>query len=82
MNIPVYILYEQVKKSINDDILRLQKESSLPSFLIIAAIKELLCKYESDARTDLVADYQSLLSEIQKETKDAESIPDTDKLGE
>ena len=65
-SISVNLLYEQVKKSINETVVKSQMETKLPSFLIVSALKEIICKYETDARTDLVKDYQLLISEISK----------------
>lgn len=76
MNIPVSILYEQMKKTLNDAAIKAQTESGLPVFLVSAALKEILCKYETDAKLELVKDYQSLLSKINKEEQNAESLSD------
>ena len=41
-NISVSILYEQLKKSINETVHSAHIESGLPAFMVVAALKEVL----------------------------------------
>ena len=64
MNISVGVLYEQLKEQINSATIKAHTESNLPAFMVVAALKEILCKYETDSMSALVHDYQSLMSEM------------------
>lgn len=69
-NISVSILYEQLKKSINETVHSAHIESGLPAFMVVAALKEVLCKYETDSASALVRDYQTLISEMNKDKEE------------
>ena len=70
MNVSISILYEQMKKKISDSVLESQSESGLPVFMVVAALKEVLCKYETDSMSALVQDYQALMSEMNKDKEE------------
>ena len=70
MDVSVAILYEQLKKEINDATIKAHKEFGLPTFFIVSALKEILCKYEMDSNLELVRDYQSLLASVNEDKEE------------